>query len=56
VVLDYLCERIGGDLRAGGDVTAVALVRQDELQSYHLSEAATRVLHKAFAMANPRRP
>jgi len=52
VVLDYLCERTGGKLRPGSDVTAVAMARQDELLSYHLSEAALRVLHKAFAMVN----
>ena len=51
VVVDYLCERGGGELRAGSDVTDLALVRADELASYHLSEAATRVLRKAFAMA-----
>ena len=55
VVLDYLCERTGGELRPGSDVTAVAFAREDELPSYGLTEAATRVLHKAFAMSGSRR-
>jgi ADP-ribose pyrophosphatase YjhB (NUDIX family) len=54
VVIDYLCERSGGELRAGSDVTEVALVREDELSNYRLTEAATRVLRKAFAMARAR--
>ncbi|MGA2482505.1 MAG: NUDIX hydrolase [Candidatus Acidiferrales bacterium] len=55
VVIDYLCERTAGELRAGSDVTDVALVREDELSNYHLTEAATRVLRKAYRMARARR-
>ncbi len=51
VILDYLCEAVEGEPRAGGDVTDVALVREDELDRYHLTPAATRVLRKAFALA-----
>lgn len=51
VIVDYLCERIGGEPCAGGDVTDVAFAREDELGLYHLTETATRVLKKAFAMA-----
>ena len=54
VVLDYHCERTGGKLRAGSDVSDVALAREDELASYHLTEAATRVLRKAFDMTRTR--
>ncbi len=50
VILDYLCERIGGELRAGSDVTDVAFVGEDELQRYALTETATRIVRKAFAM------
>ncbi|MFI5093153.1 MAG: NUDIX hydrolase [Candidatus Acidiferrum sp.] len=50
VIVDYLCERIAGKPRAGSDVTDVAFAREDELGKYHLTEAATRVLKKAFAM------
>jgi 8-oxo-dGTP diphosphatase len=51
VILDYLCEPTGGELKAGSDVTDVAWVREEELEGYGLSIAATRVLKKAYAMA-----
>jgi 8-oxo-dGTP diphosphatase len=51
VIADYLCERIGGEARAGSDVTDVAFAGEDELAQFHLTETATRVLKKAFAMA-----
>ena len=54
VIVDYLCERLSGNPRAGSDVTDVALVREEELPQYHLTETATRVLKKAFAMARAR--
>lgn len=55
VIVDYLCERIGGEPRAGSDVTDVAFAGADELGQYHLTEIATRVLKKAFAMSLARR-
>lgn len=51
VVLDYLCERIGGEARAGSDVTEVAWATQEELGAYALTEIATRVIQKAFEAA-----
>jgi 8-oxo-dGTP diphosphatase len=54
VIVDYLCERIGGEARAGSDVTDVVFASEDELAPYHLTETATRVLKKAFAMARTR--
>lgn len=54
VIVDYLCERISGEARAGSDVTDVAFAREDELGQYHLTETATRVLRRAFAMAHQR--
>lgn len=56
VILDYLCERISGQARAGGDVTDVAWVAEADLGPYHLTPTATRVLKKAFAMAKSRAP
>ena len=50
VIVDYLCERISGEPRAGSDVTDVAFATEDELEKFHLTETATRVLKKAFAM------
>ena len=55
VIADYLCERLGGEPRAGSDVTDVAFAREDELTRFHLTETATRVLKKAFAMDRARR-
>lgn len=54
VIVDYLCERISGEACAGSDVTHVAFASEDELDQYHLTETATRVLKKAFAMARAR--
>lgn len=51
VILDYLCERVSGEPRAGGDATEVAFAREDELHRYALSPHTLRVLGKGFAMA-----
>ena len=56
VIVDYLCERIGGEPRAGSDVTDVVFAGEDQLLQYRLTETATRVLKRAFAMANRRSP
>jgi 8-oxo-dGTP diphosphatase len=50
VIVDYLCERISGEAIAGSDVTDLSFAREDELLSYGLTETATRILQKAFAM------
>jgi 8-oxo-dGTP diphosphatase len=54
VIVDYLCERIGGDAVAASDVTDVAFAREEELDKYHLTETALRILRKAFAMERAR--
>ncbi len=54
VILDYLCERVSGEPRAGSDVTDVAFAREDELPQFHLTETVKRVLKKAFAMDRAR--
>ena len=55
VIVDYLCEKIAGEPRAGGDVTDVAYAREEELEKFQLTTTATRVLRKAFAMDRERR-
>ena len=55
VIIDYLCERIDGEARAGSDVTDVAFATEDEFVKYGLTETATRILRKAFAMERARR-
>jgi ADP-ribose pyrophosphatase YjhB (NUDIX family) len=54
VIVDYLCERVSGEPRAGSDVTDVAFAREDELPQFHLTETVKRVLKKAFAMDRAR--
>jgi ADP-ribose pyrophosphatase YjhB (NUDIX family) len=55
VIVDYLCERLAGEAKAGSDVTDVAYAREDELEKFHMTSTATRVLHRAFAMERERR-
>lgn len=49
VIVDYLCEKVGGEAHAASDVTDVAWVREEDLWNYKLTEAATRVIRRAFA-------
>jgi 8-oxo-dGTP diphosphatase len=55
VIIDYLCERLDGEAKAGSDVTDVAFATEDELAKYGLTETATRILRKAFTMDRVRR-
>jgi 8-oxo-dGTP diphosphatase len=52
VILDYLCEAKGGEIRAGSDAADAAWVRLSELGNYGVSEAATRVIEQAFELAH----
>ena len=54
VILDYLCEPVGGSLRAGSDVTDARFVREQELPQYGLTETAMRVLRTALEIARAR--
>src|SRR5215470_13237008 len=38
VIADYLCELVGGEARAGSDVTDLAFAREDEIGKFHLTE------------------
>lgn len=49
VIADDLCQAVSGEASAGGDVTAVAWAREEELEKFSLTPTATRVLRKAFA-------
>lgn len=55
VILDYLCERLSGSAQAGSDVTDVAFASEAELENFHLTSTAMRVLRRAFAMDRERR-
>jgi mutator protein MutT len=52
VVLDYLCEAVQGNARAGSDVSEVAWAAPSELKNYSLTETASRVILKAFELAS----
>jgi 8-oxo-dGTP diphosphatase len=54
VILDYLCEVLSGEARAGSDVTDVAWAREVELEKYSLTAIATRVIKSGFEMARAR--
>ncbi len=55
VIVDYLCEKISGEAKAGGDATDVAYAAEEELPKYELTETALRILRKGFAMDRARR-
>lgn len=48
VLVDYLCEPIGGTLQAGDDVSDAVWVPVDALEPYDLTEKATEVIRAAF--------
>jgi 8-oxo-dGTP diphosphatase len=54
VIADYLCERISGEHAAASDVTDVVFAQQEDLDRFHLTETALRILHKAFGMDRAR--
>jgi 8-oxo-dGTP diphosphatase len=56
VILDYLCTAVGGRMRPGGDITELALVREDDFSDYQLTEATLQVLHKALRMTKEHNP
>jgi len=55
VIVDYLCERVAGEAQAGSDVTDIAYATEGELENFHMTQTATRVLRRAFAMDRERR-
>ena len=55
VVLDYFCEAVRGDGRAGSDAIEVAWATDAELAQYSLTPTATRVIRKAFEMSRSTR-
>lgn len=48
VIIDFLCRRTGGELRAGGDALEVRWVMREELTDYEVTESAAKVIKKAF--------
>lgn len=54
VIIDYLCERLAGSPRPGGDALEAVWVEQGDLERYALVPAVIRVLGKAFELARLR--
>jgi 8-oxo-dGTP diphosphatase len=48
VLIDFLCRRIGGKLRAGGDAAEARWVAPYELADLGVAEAAVQVIRKAL--------
>ena len=51
VLVDYLCWRSGGTLRAGSDADAAVWADAADLSAYQLSEKATAVIARALELA-----
>jgi 8-oxo-dGTP diphosphatase len=48
VLVDFLCSRRGGELRAGGDAAEVAWASEEELEKYCLEQITLEVVKKAL--------
>lgn len=56
VLVDYLCERVAGEAHASSDVLDVAWATPDSLPRFQLTQKATSVIQKAFALVQQRPP
>lgn len=50
VVVDYLCEQIGGQLRAGADASRAEWIERERLGEYRITSGTQAVIEKAFAV------
>ena len=48
VLIDLLCRRVGGELRAGGDAAEVRWLSREELGTFAVSEPAAGLLRRAL--------
>ncbi|HXZ28062.1 MAG TPA: NUDIX hydrolase [Terriglobales bacterium] len=48
VLIDLLCRRVGGELRAGGDAAEARWLTAEELQSFPVAEPAAGLLRRAL--------
>lgn len=48
VLIDFLCSRREGEVRAGGDASEVAWAAESQLSEYHLEQIAVDVIRKAM--------
>ena len=50
ILLDYLCESVAGEARAGSDVAAVAWVQPEEFVAYDVPERTRQVIQQGLAL------
>jgi 8-oxo-dGTP diphosphatase len=50
VIVDYLCSRVTGEAKAGGDAVEVAWSTEKDLGGFGMTVTALRVLRRAFEM------
>ena len=48
ILIDYLCERTGGTLRAADDAAEAAWVDRRDLDEYEITSGTTEVINRAF--------
>jgi mutator protein MutT len=48
VVIDFLCRRKSGEVRAGGDALEARWVKQGQLAALKVADASCKVIQKAF--------
>ncbi len=51
VLIDFLCRRVSGELRAGGDASEVRWISRGELDSFPIADSASVVIRKALEVA-----
>jgi 8-oxo-dGTP diphosphatase len=49
VLVDYVCKVIGGEPRAGDDVSRLEWVKRTDLSEYQLTEGTLEAIQRAFA-------
>jgi ADP-ribose pyrophosphatase YjhB (NUDIX family) len=49
VLIDYICQVTGGDLRPGDDVCCAEWMRLDQLRGLQITEGTLGVIERAFA-------
>lgn len=49
LLVDYVCKVVGGELRAGDDVSRAEWVRRKELGVYRMTEGTREVIERAYS-------
>ena len=53
VLIDFLCRRVSGELRAGEDASEARWVTEEELKTLSIADSAQAVLSKGLAKSAP---